>query len=68
MNEGWVEIFSSGSEIRAELLKQALAEAGVVSVVINQKDSSYLSFGDVQVYVQEENVEQAKLIVERFEN
>lgn len=68
MEKGWTVIFTGSSSIRAEFVRQALAEAGLEAVILNQLDSSYLTFGEVEVYVREENVEQAKIIVERFEN
>ena len=68
MDNGWSIVYTVSSPITAELLRQALGEAGITSVVINQHDSSFQSFGNVEVYVADENLEQAKEIADRFEN
>jgi len=68
MDNGWILAYSSSSPISAELLRQALEEEGITAVIINQHDSSFTSFGDAEVYVEEAYVEQAKKKVEDFEN
>lgn len=68
MENGWISIYTTTSPMSAELCRQALEEAQIPAVVVNQRDSSFQSFGDIQVYVEEQNVEQAKKIAERFEN
>jgi hypothetical protein len=60
--EQWEKIFGSNAEYQAEILKALLEEENIVSIIINKKDSSYLSFGEVEVYVKTEDVLQAKQV------
>ena len=46
----WTKIFSSTLPHEIDILQGMLAEAGIESVIINKKDSSYL-FGDIELYV-----------------
>ncbi len=54
MEKGWTLVYSTGNLQRAELIKAMLQENGIEAVVLNKQDSSY-AFGDVEVYVTEEN-------------
>ena len=66
MEEQWVVIFRCTAPYKAELLKAVLEENEIPTVVINKKDSSYL-FGEIEVYVTQDDVMKAKQIVNRFE-
>jgi|APDOM4702015191_1054821.scaffolds.fasta_scaffold353767_2 hypothetical protein len=68
MDSCWIVIYSNPSPIKAEMLRQVLEENCITAVVVNQHDSSFTTFGDAEVYVQEEFVEQAMKIAERFGN
>jgi hypothetical protein len=63
---GWKLVFTTTALYQAEMLKSLLEEEDITAVIVNQKDSSYLTFGDIEVYVNEENLEEARIIVERF--
>lgn len=47
----------------AQIIKDKLEAEGIHVLILNQKDSMYNSFGYIEVYVQNENVEKAKSIV-----
>ncbi len=49
---------------RAEAVKATLIWHQIGAVIINKMDSSYNDFGEREVYVENENVEQAKRIIE----
>ena len=49
--EGWVAVFSCDQVFRAELARQYLENNGVTAIVVNRKDSFYVTIGDVEVYV-----------------
>ena len=66
MDEQWEVIFCCTTAYQAEILKAILEENEIPSFVINKKDSSYL-FGDIEVYVQRNDVLIAKQIVNQFE-
>jgi hypothetical protein len=62
MNKDWVKIFSTDVNYKAELIKGLLVENGIEAVVINKKDSSY-HFGELEIYVNADDVLKAKHIL-----
>lgn len=54
MEKEWVKIYATGKLHEAEMIKGLLEEHGIHSVVINKQDSSYLAFGEAEVYVNRE--------------
>lgn len=68
MEKDWIRLYKASDQFQANILQGMLKENGIESVVINQKDSSYLSFGDCSLYVHKDNYEKAcKLIAETEE-
>lgn len=65
MDKDWVLVYSCEKQYRAELLKEKFSEHNIICDIINKKDSSFL-IGDIEVYVQKENEEKAKALVEEF--
>jgi hypothetical protein len=53
MEKGWVKVYMTGEAYKAEIARELLENNAIQSVVLNQKDSSYISFGDIEVYVNE---------------
>lgn len=68
MEEGWVLVYRVGQMYFAELIKQMLADNEIQAVTINKKDSSYMTFGDIEIYVREENRLKARTLIEEFED
>jgi len=66
MEKGWKEIFMTIHEYRAEMAKEILENEGISVVLINQKDTAYKAFGEIYVYVKEENAEQADKILKNL--
>ena len=62
--ENWVSVFTTTEELEAGIVKDLLDEAGIPAVILNQKDSSYKTFGDINVMVNKENQEEAKKTLE----
>jgi hypothetical protein len=60
--EQWEMVYSTNAGYQAEILKALLEEENIVSIVVNKQDSSYLSFGEVEVYVKSEDILKAKQI------
>ena len=46
--ENWVSVFTTTRELEAGIVKDLLDEAGIPAVILNQKDSSYQTFGDIR--------------------
>lgn len=68
MEDNWSSIYSTDNPWQAELAKQVLFDNGIEAVVINKKDSSYLAFGEVEVYVSQEDVVKSKELLKNIEN
>ncbi len=65
--QGWIAVFSSGTDFEADLVRDRLDDAGIDAVVLTQRDHAFnLTVGDlatVHVMVQPANVEEAKRVV-----
>jgi hypothetical protein len=63
MEEGWKKVYSTDKPYQAKIVIELLDENGIAGVEINKKDSSYLAFGNAEVFVKEEDFENAKEII-----
>ena len=68
MEKGWKEVFMTTHEYKVEIAREILENEGISAVVINQKDTAYQAFGEIYVYVQEENAEQADELLKNLKN
>ncbi len=59
MEKGWKSIYVSADEYLISIAKDLLQENGIESVVINHKDSSYVIWGEAEIYIREEDEKQA---------
>ncbi len=59
MEDNWVKVRSLGKVYLAEIAKEVLADNAIESVILNKQDGSYLSFGDIEIYVAKENEQKA---------
>ncbi len=64
--ENWVSVFSTTEEFVAERIKEVLTDSGIPAVVLNQRDSSYKTFGDINVMVNKEDREQAEQVIKAY--
>lgn len=64
--ENWVSVFTTTEELEAGIVKNLLDEAGIPAVILNQKDSSYKTFGDINVMVNKEDQEEAKKAINDY--
>ncbi len=67
MSNDMVHIYSSGQVIRAELVKQMLADHNISAFLVNKQDSAY-KFGEIEVYVGRDDVIRAKMLIREFED
>jgi hypothetical protein len=64
MEKDWVKIFTSANYYQSEIVKQVLTEHQITSVLINRQDTAHRSFGNVEVYIHQEDFSRAiELIV-----
>lgn len=55
MEKNWVKIFTSTNYYQSEIVKQMLTENHVASVLINKQDSAHRNFGNIEVYIHQED-------------
>ncbi len=60
MEKNWRKIYSTTELYKAQIIKEILDEEDIEVVYINKKDSTYGSFGDVEIYVHVDKVLPAK--------
>ncbi len=65
MEPNLVHIFSSGQPYKAELVKQMLTDHNIQSFLVNKQDSAY-KFGEVELYVNRDDVIRAKRLIHEF--
>ncbi len=68
MEKGWKEVFLTAHEYKAAIAIDVLENEGIKAVVINQHDSSYQSFGDFVVYVNEQDEQKALELLKELKN
>jgi hypothetical protein len=66
MEKDWIKIHSTASLQEAEILKAKLESEDVLCLIMNKKDQSYSSFGDIDLFVHQEQLDASKKIVEDF--
>lgn len=59
MESSWIKIFTTEDPYTAEIIKQGLNEQDIAAVLMNKKDSSYGTFGLIQILVHPDNFDQA---------
>lgn len=63
MEKNWVKIFASSNYYQSEMVKQALAGNHIDSVLLNKQSSSHLLFGDIEVYIHQDDFSKAIEII-----
>jgi len=63
MEKNWVRIFTSTNYYQSEIVKQMLAENQITSVLLNKQDSSHRNFGNIDVYINQEDFSRAIEII-----
>jgi hypothetical protein len=64
MEKGWERIYSTDKAHMISIVRSMLKENDIESVEINKKDSSY-AFGDIEIFVKEEDVIFAKILIKQ---
>lgn len=68
MEEGWKTVFLTGEEYKANMAKDLLENEGIKAILMNQRDTAYKSFGNIEVYVQEADEQKALEILKELKN
>jgi len=62
--ENRTKVYTTTVEHSAILMRDKLEAEGISALILNQKDSTYGTFGTIEVYVLDEDEEKAKKIIE----
>lgn len=65
MQKGWEQIYFSDKMHLIEIVKALLAENNIESFQVNKQDSTYITIGDIELYVKNEDVLLAKFLIEK---
>lgn len=68
MEKGWIEVFLTGQEYQAIIAKDLLESSGIQAVILNQHDSTYLTFGAFAVFIPEESFETAMELLKELKS
>jgi len=64
----WVKVFSTKASYLVELVKGILEKESIQTVVVNKQDSMYSPiFGEIELYVNREDVLKAKHLISKTE-
>ena len=63
-----IKILSTDNPNKAAIVKQMLEENNIKVVLLNKQDSSYLMFGLVELYVQENQLEKSENLLKEINN
>ena len=63
-----IKVLSTDNPNKAAIIKQMLEENNIKVVLLNKQDSSYLMFGLVELYVQEDQVEKTENLLKEINN
>ena len=61
--QSWQKIYATRNLAEASIIQGMLEENHIPVQIINKQDSSYLNFGDIELYVPVHHAETAKQLV-----
>ncbi len=64
--KGWVKVKEGEDRIAMRIASSVLEENDIKNVILDKKDSSYLMFGKVELYVQNEQVLKARRLLQNL--
>ncbi|MFD0795223.1 hypothetical protein ACFQZX_16490 [Mucilaginibacter litoreus] len=59
MEKNWVKIYTSSNFYQSEIIKQMLIGHQINAVLLNRQASSHHNFGEIEVYVHQDNFSHA---------
>jgi predicted Fe-Mo cluster-binding NifX family protein len=68
MEKGWIEVYITAHDYKAEMAKEILESEGIDVVVMNQHDSAIQSIGNYYIYVAEKNVTKATELLKNLKH
>lgn len=61
--QSWLKIFATRNPAEASIIQGMLEENHIAVQIMNKQDSSYLNFGDIELYVPGHLAETAKQLL-----
>lgn len=61
-----VQVYSTNKLYEAELIKQHLANHDIIAFILNKMDSAYQTFGEIEIFVEQDEVIKSKKLIEEF--
>jgi hypothetical protein len=68
MEKSWKKVFLTAYEYQAIIARDLLREAEILAVILNQRDSTYQTFGEFEVFVPGEFEEMAIDLLKELKN
>ena len=65
MDKGWQLIYFTDKQHLVEIVKAALIDSNIESYELNKKDSNYITVGEIELYVKNEDAPLAKIIIDQ---
>ena len=63
----WRKIYAINDIVQANLVNAVLHENGIETRILNHRDSAIVSLGEIEIYVQDNDVKKAQEILESDE-
>lgn len=63
MENNWIKVYTTKDPVTAEILKQGLIENDIAAVIMNKQDSSYQTFGVIEVLVNKKDLDAAEAFI-----
>jgi hypothetical protein len=68
MENGWTKIFETDQKMTSLIVMSLLKENNIESVELDKRSSSYAGFGEIELFVKDDDVTIAKIIVDQYKN
>lgn len=66
MEKDWCRVYSTTKEHKAALIIDILDENNIKAVQLCEKDSTFVMFGDIDVFVNKKDEAEALVLINRF--
>ncbi len=63
MKHNWNKVFSSTNYFKIQIIKGLLSKNQIPAIIMNKQDSSYNLFGDIELYVKSQDMNNAKKLI-----
>jgi len=63
--DDWIKVYETDQLHLAVMVQTVLREHHIQSVILNQKDSLYITIGEIGVFVALENASEALIVIDR---